>query len=110
MPQRAVNSCLKSALRVIPRPCEQLPAPLAAEVFLTAFDLRSRGLVWEEAVPQSKLEEVWTEADIEPPPWEMMDCLPLDEDQARNLAAILGRRIEGSEAFYFLDVRTWREL
>lgn len=110
MPQRAVNSCLKSALRVIPHPSEQLPSPLFAEVFLTAFDLRSRGLVWEEAIPKAKLTEIWTEADIEPPPWEMLDCLLLDPNQAREAAAILGREIDGSEAFYFLDIRARRTL
>ncbi len=85
-----------------------MAAPTAAKVFFAAFDLKSRALVWEEAIPKAKLAELWAEADIEPPPWEMMDCLPLDVDQARNVAAILGREIEGSEAFYFVDVRGWR--
>ena len=75
------------------------------EYVFTAFDLATEFLTWESVIPDDDLPGVWAAADITLPPWEMMNCWPLKPDQARAVALILGREIEGSEAHYFVEAQ-----
>jgi hypothetical protein len=73
------------------------------EYVFTAFDLATELLTWESVIPEGYIPGVWAAAGITLPPREMMACWPLTPDQARPVALILGREVDGSEAHYFVE-------